>query len=342
MLDNILIYVLFLIGFYFLIKGSDLLIDGATSLAKRLKISDLVVGLTIVSIGTSTPELFVNVISSLMGAPGIAIGNIFGSNIANILLILGVSAIIYPLPVQQNTVFIEIPFSLTATLLVGFLANATLFQHVELSTLTSMNFLYISRWDGLILIIFFLLFMGYIVKIANEQAYKEKINQIMGLQNTDHNEYKILSLKKTILYIIMGVIALTIGANWVVDGAVKIAKDIGFSDTFVGLTIIAVGTSLPELFTSTVAAYKKQADIAIGNIIGSNIFNMLWILGVSAIINPLPFELISNIDLFIIIIVSSLLIFVLSLGQKYVIERWNGILFLILYITYIIFLVQRG
>lgn len=140
----------------------------------------------------------------------------------------------------------------------------------------------------------------------------------------------------------MGVIALTIGANWVVDGAVKIAKDIGFSDTFVGLTIIAVGTSLPELFTSTVAAYKKQADIAIGNIIGSNIFNMLWILGVSAIINPLPFELISNIDLFIIIIVSSLLIFVLSLGQKYVIERWNGILFLILYITYIIFLVQRG
>ncbi len=185
MSGNFTNYILFILGFYFLIKNFDLLIDGAISLAKILRISDLIVALTIVSIGTSSPELFVNVFPGFTSSAGIGLENIFESNIANILFILGISSIIYPLSVKRNTILVEIPFYLTTTLLIGFLANAIIFQHKELSNLTLNNFLYINRWNGIVLLVSFLFFISHIIKGANAKTYNEKIDKIIGLNNDE-------------------------------------------------------------------------------------------------------------------------------------------------------------
>ncbi len=185
-------------------KGADILVDGSTSLAKKMKISNLVVGLTIVAFGTSTPEFFVNIFASIDGNAGIGIGNIFGSNIANVLLVLGVTAIIYPLPVQRNTVLSEIPFSLTAVVIVGFVANTVIFLDVSSYSKSIYQSLYISRMDGFFLLFFFFLFVGYIIKVINEQAYQEKLNDIMGKNVKESNiDYKVFSLSKSIIYIII-------------------------------------------------------------------------------------------------------------------------------------------
>jgi len=324
-------YLLFILGFLFLVKGADFLVDGASSVAKKFKISDFIVGLTIVSLGTSMPELVVNIMASLQGSSEIAIGNVIGSNIANILLILGVSAMICPLPIMKSTVLSEIPFSLTATLLVGFLANAALFSdaHIE-----SHHFM-LSRIDGIILLGFFALFMAYIFNLS-KQSKQNGNNQV------EDDGVKALPMPKSILWIVIGIIGLFIGGEWVVEGAVAIADEMGFSKTFIGLTIVAVGTSLPELVTSAVAATKKKTDLAVGNVIGSNIFNLLWILGISATINPMPFDNITNDDILILIGSSSLIIFSLATGKKNTIDRWEGGIFIILYITYIVYLVTRG
>lgn len=345
-MNDYLVYSLFAVGFIFLLKGSSYIINGSASLAKKFNISEIIVGLTIVSFGTSTPELFVNIIASLKGNAGIAIGNIFGSNIANILLIVGITAVIFPIPVKRDTVLSEIPFSLTATLLVGFLANASLFFEISLDSLSiTTRTLYISRYDGIILILFFLLFMAYMIKITNEAADKEQLLKILGKDEEQKKPeilYKELEIKKSWLYVALGLVGLFFGGLWVVNGAVLISKNFGYSESFIGLSIIALGTSLPELITSATAAYKKKTDIAIGNVVGSNIFNLLWILGISAIIKPLPFDIIGNIDLLIIIFASSLLIFAIAFGRKYVITRWNGILFITIYIIYFIYLIKRG
>lgn len=319
-----LLYFLFVVGFVFLIKGADILVVGASSIAKRYGLSDMVVGLTIVSFGTSLPELIINILSSMQGQSELAIGNVFGSNVANLLLILGVTALICPLPIKRNTVLTEIPFSLIATLLVGFLANATLLDNREE--------LYISRADGAILLFFFVLFMAYIYNIA-------RTNKDEVLPETDDEQ---LSMPKAILFILLGVVGLFLGGKWVVDGAVFMAKSFGLSESFIGLTIVAIGTSLPELVTSAMAAYRRNIDIAVGNVIGSNIFNLLWILGISALIHPLPFDVVSNSDIVMMIFASTLLIITIPLGQKNTIDRWTGILFLSIYVTYIVFLVQRG
>ncbi len=336
-------YFLFFLGFIFLLKGADFLVDGSSSLAKKLNVPDIVVGLTIVALGTSAPELFVNILSSLDGNAGIGIGNIFGSNIANILLILGISAMIFPLPVQRNTVLSEIPFSLTATLLVGFVANAALFSDISLSEFSINPVLYINRWEGLILLLFFLLFMAYILKITKEQADKEKIDEIMGrVEKPADNTYPEFPVSKSTIYIILGITGLFLGGKWVVEGAVLIARHFDFSESFIGLTIVAVGTSLPELVTAATAAFRHKTDIAVGTVVGSNIFNLLWILGISAMIKPLPFDVISNTDILIIVLSSALLILTMAIGKKYVIERWNGALFLLGYVAYIVFLFNRG
>ncbi|MFH1320351.1 MAG: calcium/sodium antiporter [Bacteroidota bacterium] len=318
-----LTYILFVAGFVILIKGADILVSGSASVAKRFNVSDLVVGLTIVSFGTSAPELIVNIIASINGSADIAIGNVFGSNIANILLILGVSALICNLPIQRNTVLSEIPFSLSAALLVGFIANASLFNEGE--------YLTISRYDGVILLGFFLLFMAYIFKVSKENNRKGNNSKI-----------KELPLGKSVVFIVFGIVGMFLGGKWVVEGGVEIARLFGLSESFIGLTIVAVGTSLPELVTSAMAAYRRNADIAIGNVVGSNIFNLLWVLGVSAVINPLPFDVLSNTDILMVVFSSALLIIVMPFGKKNVIERWNGIVFLLIYAGYIGFLVQRG
>jgi cation:H+ antiporter len=265
----------------------------------------------------------VNIMASISGNSDIAIGNVVGSNIANILLILGISAIINPLPIQRNTVISEIPFSLASAILLGFLANAALFDKTAE--------MYISHWDGLILLFFFALFMSYIFSLARE-------NKDIGLDVQVHS----MSIQKSIGLIALGTLALFLGGKWVVDGAVEIATLFGMSQTFIGLTIVAVGTSLPELVTSAVAAYKKNTDIAVGNVIGSNIFNVLWILGVSASISPLHFDVITNADILVLIGASSLLIMSMATGQRNAIDRWNGYLFVTLYVAYVVYLVLRG
>lgn len=319
-----LTYILFLIGFVLLIKGADILVEGASSIAKRYNISEMVVGLTIVSFGTSLPELIINILSSVAGQSELAIGNVFGSNVANLLLILGVTALICPLPIQRNTILTEIPFSLVATLLVGFLANAVLF--------TNDADLHISRPDGFILLFFFLLFMAYIYAIS-------KTNN----DGTDQEEeIKVMPMGKSILLIVLGAVGLFLGGKWVVDGAVNIAQIFGLSESFIGLTIVAIGTSLPELVTSAMAAYRRNIDIAVGNVVGSNIFNLLWILGISAVINPIPFNVVSNFDILMMIFASTLPILALPIGKRNAIDRWNGIAFLLIYVGYIFFLIQRG
>ncbi len=301
-----------------------MLVSGASSVAKRFNISDMVVGLTVVSFGTSLPELIINIMSSAQGQSELAIGNVFGSNVANLLLIIGITAVICPLPIKRNTILTEIPFSLIATLLVGFLANAVLFG--------DKTSLYISRVDGGILLFFFVLFMAYIYNIA--KTNKDEI--------IEEDEGPMMSIPKSVLFMVLGGVGLFLGGKWVVDGAVSIAQSFGLSESFIGLTIVAIGTSLPELVTSAMAAYRRNIDIAIGNVIGSNIFNLLWILGISALINPLPFNVVSNSDIMVMIFASTLLIVVIPIGKKNTIDRWNGIFFLAIYVAYIVFLIQRG
>ena len=316
-------YLLLIIGFIFLIKGADLLVDGAVSVADRMRIPSIVIGLTIVAFGTSTPELIVNILASAKGNTEIAIGNILGSNIANILLILGISALIYPITTNKNTALKEIPFSLLAALVVAVFVNVPL--------INGSGYTGITRSDGIILIFFFVIFLYYIFGIAKTTGeLPEEVN------------IKKMSLTKSILLIIIGLLGLAIGGKWIVDGAVKIALSLNVSESLIGLTIVAIGTSLPELATSAVAAYKKQSDIAIGNIVGSNIFNIFWVLGISSIIRPLPFKSSLNLDVLMTITSSLILFLFMFIGRKRTIERWQGAAMLIIYAAYITFIAVRG
>lgn len=317
---------LFILGFIFLIKGADILVEGSSSIAKKYGISSLVIGLTIVAFGTSAPELVVSALAAWSGSTGIALGNIIGSNISNTLLILGVSAVIYPLVVKKTTVSREIPLSLLAILTLGFLVNDKLIDGVNFSALT--------RIDGLVLILFFSIFIYYTFGISKvettlvEGLTEEKIKK--------HNIYSSLGM------IFGGLIALYFGGRWIVDGAIVFATLFGLSEELIGLTIVAIGTSLPELAASAVAAYKKHSDIAIGNVIGSNIFNIFWVLGVSSIINPISFNPVLNIDIIILFSITILVLFVIFFGKKNVIGRWEGITLLTVYFSYIVFLIIRG
>ncbi|MEQ8905428.1 calcium/sodium antiporter [Ekhidna sp.] len=322
----ILAYTLFIIGFVILIKSADWLVDGATSIAKRYAIPELVIGLTIVSFGTSMPELIVNVLASFNGNSELAIGNIFGSNIANILLILGASALIKPLPIQKSIYYTEIPISLLATFMVGFLANANLFGKSA--------GLAISSIDGLLLLLFFGLFMTYIYVIS-----KDKKEQLFS---ETESEMEMMPMAKSLLLIVAGLIGLFIGGKWIVDGAIVIAQSFGLSESFIGLTIIAVGTSLPELVTSVTASRKGRADMAIGNVIGSNIFNIFWILGLSATIKPLPFNELNNDDILMLIFSNTVLIFAVINGKKPSISRFEGLVFIVMYFSYLTYLLLRG
>ena len=318
---DIITYIFLAVGFAFLIKGADLLVEGASSLAKKLGISTLVIGLTIVAFGTSAPELIVNLFASLQGNPDIAIGNILGSNIANILLILGISAVIFPLAVKRGTVWKEIPLCLLAIVVTAFMANDALIDGGKFSGLT--------RIDGLVLISFFIIFLYYTFGISKSGEGDTGV------------VIKERSLFKAGAMVAVGLVALTIGGKWIVDSAVNIATSLGVSQAILGLTVVAVGTSLPELATSAVAAYKKNADIAIGNIVGSNIFNVFWILGISAIISPLPFSAMLMRDVAVTIAATFLLFIFMFIGKKHILERWQGVLFIVAYFAYIIFIVAQ-
>ena len=316
-------YVLLFAGFVLLIKGAGWLVDGAASIARRLRISDLVIGLTVVAFGTSTPELLINIISGIKGNTGIAIGNVLGSNIANILLILGISAIIYPLSVSKSTVWKEIPFCLLAAVVLGILANDVLIDQSIASVL--------SRIDGLIFLCFFLVFLYYSISIAQN---------IEGIEDQFPSE--IHSVFKCIALIILGLAGLVLGGQWIVDSAAKIALAFGMSESLIGLTIVAVGTSLPELATSAMAAYKKNVEIAVGNVVGSNIFNIFLVLGVSSVIKPLPLQTNSNIDIGVVIFSTFLLFITMFTGKRHIMDRWEGSLLIGLYVIYILFLIISG
>ena len=316
-------YVLLIIGLILLIKGADLLVDGASSFARKLNVSDLVIGLTVVAFGTSSPELFVNIIASINGNTEIAIANILGSNIANIFLILGISAIIFPLTVSKGTVWKEIPLSLLAALLLAVMANDRLIDNAGVSALT--------RIDGLVFIAFFIIFIYYSFGIAK---------RVDGV--SEHAPQKQYSLLKSSVLVVGGLVGLGIGGKLIVDGAVYMALKLGVSQSLIGLTIVAVGTSLPELATSVVAAYKKNAEIAVGNVVGSNIFNIFFVLGLSSIIKPLPFQPGSNIDICVVILASLLLFLWMFTGKKRSLDRWEAIILVILYASYIVFLIIKG
>lgn len=316
----ILSLLLLVAGFIFLIKGANLLVDGSSSIAKKMGVSDLVIGLTIVSFGTSAPELIVNVFASVQGNADIAIGNVLGSNIMNILLILGVTSLLCPLKVHNQTIWKEIPFSLLAALVIGIIANDYIFNN-GISSL--------ALGDGLILLLFFSIFLVYVFEISK----KGKIDAI---------ETGNISPTRASIYVIIGLIGLVAGGKMVVDGAVDIARAMSISESIIGLTIVAIGTSLPELVTSVIAALKKNADMAIGNVIGSNIFNIFFILGISSVINPIPYNAYSNTDILFTIFASFLLFIVMFVGKKHILERSQGAAFLLVYLIYTILLFYRA
>jgi cation:H+ antiporter len=261
--------------------------------------------------------------ASFNGTSDIAIGNIVGSNIVNILLILGIAAIIYPLRVGHGTVWKEIPMSLMAMVLLLIMAND---RFVD-----GMSFNLLTRSDGVVLISFFVLFLYYTFGIAKSQNGDE--------ENVAPKDYSVWA---SIGLVLVGAIGLVFGGKWIVDSATTIAQTAGLSDALIGLTIVAIGTSLPELATSVVAAYKKNVDIAVGNVVGSGIFNVLWILGLSSIIKPLPFKPELNFDLWVAVVASFLLFGWMFLGKRQVLERWQGVLFVVLYVIYIVAIINRG
>lgn len=318
-----LTYILFVLGFVLLTKGADFLVDWSVSVAKRAKISSLVIGLTIVAFGTSMPELVVNLFASVSWNAAIAIGNILGSNISNVFLILWVSAIIYPLATKRNTVRKEIPLSLLAAVVIWILANDFLIDG-------NSWFSWLTRIDGFVLLSFFVLFMVYIFSIAKSKDV-EIVEQL--------DEKKKMSKWKSVIYILLWLVGLAVWGKWIVDWAVHIATVLWVSQSMIGLTIVAIWTSLPELATSAMAAYKKQADIAIGNVIWSNIFNLFWVLWLSAVIRPLAFSQTNNPDILMTIGASLFLFLALFIGKKHIVQRRQGIMFVLLYVSYIVFLV---
>lgn len=315
--------ILLILGFFLLYKGADWLVQGASALAKRMRVSDLVVGLTIVALGTSAPELFVSVMGSIRGTPDIVVGNIVGSCVINIFVILGIATLLMPLTVKRGTVLREIPFTVLTLLVLWFLVSDKLWGNGDVALL--------SRFDGLILLVFFVAFMYYVFSIARGSE------AIVGEVHPPR-----WGVALSLFGVLGGLAALVLGSKWVVDGAVFIARYLEVSERFIGLTIVALGTSLPELATSAVAAYKKNSEIAVGNIVGSNIFNICLILGASAVIRPLPFRVSSNVDIGMALLGSLFLFVFMFTGKRHRLDRWEGALMLVLYAVYLAFLIVHA
>ncbi len=296
---------LLVLGFVMLAKGADKFVEGAAGIASRFGIPQLVIGLTIVAMGTSAPEAAVSLAAAFKGNADITIGNIVGSNILNIWIILGLAAAITPLLVAKSTIKLEIPFMIAITALLGY-------QGMDGT---------VTFFDGVLLLVLFVLYLAYLYNMAK----KNKVDE-------DTQEYS-HSLAHCLIWTVIGLALIILGSNVTVNAATAIAAYIGLSQRFIGLTIVALGTSLPELFTSVTAARKGNADIAIGNIVGSNIFNILFVIGLSALIIDIPFAAAFNFDM-IIAIAAAVMLFVCVLFTKKL-ERWAGILMLVCYGAYL-------
>lgn len=301
------------IGFGLLIKGADFLVDGASGIAKKFHISELIIGLTIVSIGTSTPELFISVSSILAGYEDFSIGNVLGSNITNLLLILGITAIITPIYFKSNTKLVEIPLCLFFTVVFVILCNVG----------NEISFI-----DSIILIVLFIFFIIYTIIIAKKNRE----------DNIDSGEIVEKSLKLNIFLVLLGIIFLKFGGDFVVDNAENLALHFNISQKIISLTIIAIGTSLPELVTSIVSAFKKEADLAVGNVIGSNIFNMLLVIGITSFIKPISYNLEYNVQMTILLLATILICFFPYIDKKDFMTKSDGLLYISIYAVYMFML----
>ncbi len=316
-------YLLLLIGFVLLVKGADVFVTGAGSVAKKFKIPDLIIGLTVVAFGTSAPEIAVSTVASVGGQNAMAISNILGSNIFNLLVVLGVCAIIVPIEVDGKILKKEFPFAvLTQILLILMLADQFLGNG-------SLNVL--SRGDGLILLLAFSIFMFYVITSAKNHDESE--------EEFGEEEIKEVSTLSSVLMIVLGLAAVVFGGDLVVKAATEIAYSFGVSEALVGLTIVAMGTSLPELVTSIIACRKGSSDMALGNVIGSNIFNVLLTLGLCSTISPIAVEYISVIDSIIVLGVTLVVFFMAKTGKK--ITKVEGFTMLIIFAVYNFYIISR-
>lgn len=303
-------YILLLVGFLLLVKGADFFVDGSASLAKILKVPSIIIGLTVVAFGTSLPESSVSLLAIINGSSGIATGNIVGSNIFNMFAIIGICSIFVSLDIDKNVLYKDFLYSIFLTILALIFA----FSNYK-----------ISNFEGLILLFFFVLYLIYTIKSAKKNQKKEE-------------DYKEISIPLSLFYIIIGIVGIIFGGKFVVDSASKIASYFKISDTVIGLSVVAVGTSLPELVTSFIASKKNETDIAIGNVIGSNIFNIALILGSSASILEIKIDILSIYD-FIFLIVGSVIFFILLKNGKT--KRLHGFIFIIIYIIYNAYIILR-
>ena len=315
--------IILVIGFVLLIKGADFFVEGSSSVAKKFNVPSLIIGMTIVAMGTSLPELAVSVTASMVGNNTLAVSNVAGSNIFNLMVVCGACALFTPLTIEKNTLLKEFPFSIIcAGLLVvlGFLGMS------------------LGRVDGIIFLVIFIVYLLWMIRSAKQARNAEdKLEE--AEEEFIEEEIKILPMWKCLLFIVGGMIAIKFGGDFVVDGASAIAAGFGLSQTLIGLTIVALGTSLPELVTSIVAARKDEVDMALGNVIGSNIFNILLILGVAAAISPITFLMENIIDI-VILIVMSLVVWIFAWTSKEI-NRKEGIMMLLMYAVYMVYICIR-
>ncbi len=309
---------LLLLGFALVIVGADRLVKGASSLASIMKVPEIVIGLTVVAFGTSAPELIVNIVSSAQGHGDIVFGNVIGSNIFNLLLILGVAGLVRAIPIRKSTLYREIPLSLFVAVVLYILVNDSIFNSASQNVL--------SLGDGLILLVLFAFFMFYTHRLSKGEAEKESIH--------------LYTWWLSLIWILAGLVALVFGGKLVVNHAVNLAGMIGISQKVIGLTIVAAGTSLPELATSIVAAYHKRPDIAIGNVIGSNIFNILFILGISAVIRPTAYNPAFNLDIIVLVVSTLALILLIALPHRHSFRSWKAAIFLMGYTAYLVYMIN--
>ncbi len=311
-----LTYILFVVGFVILILGANWLVNGSVSLGLRANLSPLVIGLTVVAFGTSLPELVINVFASLKGSSDLAIGNVLGSNIMNIFLILGIASIILPIHVERISIYRDIPVGLFATLFFGLIANGYFMGFDRV----------INRFDGIILLSIFAAYLWFTLKKG------KGIDIDLDVENKEPESWQ-----KTIGLIMIGLAGLYFGGEWVSSGALEVAKALGISETAVGLTIVAAATSLPELVTAIVAAMKKNIGIVMGNVLGSNIINLLVVLGTSAIINPLVYQTSLNVELGMVIAANLALVVLIYLGKGLRLTRYEGASLIVIYVVFIWF-----
>ena len=320
-------YILLIIGFVMLNKGADFFVDGSSSVAKILKVPTIIIGLTVVAFGTSMPELSVSVTAALRGSNDLAVSNVLGSNIFNLLVVLGCCALVKPVAAKWSLLKKEFPFSILITIILLLVDS----DFSIMKILDGNQGFVLGRWAGLLFLILFVLYIYATVKSALRSRAEAK--------DMEEEEYKTMSPLKSGIYIVIGLIGIVWGGNLVVDSASNIALTFGWSQTFIGLTIVALGTSLPELVTSVVAARKGENDLAVGNVVGSNIFNILLILGVSSFITPITLDVTAVYDT-IILIIASIVVYVSAISKREI-QRKEGILFLVCYFAFFLYVFMR-